>query len=1064
MTIKCRHCNVINQTDRYFCYSCEDMLFSAQETISRLVKAQEELTKRHKEELLMLKFQLKQVEDYLIQGKEEVSSELDLKKHNEEPSLENVQEDVITQEGDPIKSSIEDRIEIVQEEVLPKEENTFKAPVIEPILEKPEPVVLKEIPSEKSFIEKKNIEEAKLIVLSQKVEEQPEVKREIRFKADALKRAKEKEVVEKQVSTFLNPFFEGLELVGKTYRKYKQEGKLPILFMTIAGILAILVGMGYIMQISFEKMGVYSGLVKVGLGFVFSGIVGFIGQRLYKKDKKYEEYSSALLSLMVVLNYLLIYFLTNLSSFPVLSSAQFGFLLIVANTGLSIYLAFKYETKIIAVLSLVGGALTPFYLNESGNPDFYFGYLWILLLAANFIAIHIKWYRLNYISFVLFLILVEGAVFTDASQSTLFVIYIHLFAYLFFYIVLFDKSKLKLNLTKNDLLILCGNLTVLLFNLFDTISNLYLLGTVYGLNGLVFIVILVKGWATLPKPMKVGLFITIGAFIGLTIPCLFGQELMGLFWAIEALLLVILGFVYAIDSVRVEGYVVLAVAMVKLVVSSLAIVELWGVQLFHEGFLNYIVFGVVCSALWYIGNRFKSQLTEFEKGIYNLFKEIIPLWLTSILLIIGFDLMGYYVFNLMILPMYGLIVWHYKFKTTTTEFFAFLQMLFFVLGYALSAEAVQSFTFSEQLIYGKIAILELIFSFWFLKYFYERMGFVKPNEHQLANMLRVLFYVLLPLVIIKQTYKHAYTYLPLSMWVSFFASYGLYKRFKHYALLAESHILIFTAIGVNIAMYHTGWFIGGLITLVTLFILEKGHIKNDLEGSKYFTFLVLSPYIFIGMLGYFMFREGVSSEFIAFVVTALLFVFAFYFNKNTIIYKTYRFAILVGLLLSLINGGYYMIDHPEGYHFIFALILVVGSGFVLVRSKSDYLEHQMKANWGINMVLHQILIVVTYCLLILVLNLDLDGPALTIFFVLHAIALLFLALRTQSKAMSKDSLILFIIALVKVVFHDIRDFSGTNKVIVLIGLGILLLAASYGYVRIKNKYLPQESKINENEE
>ena len=44
--------------------------------------------------------------------------------------------------------------------------------------------------------------------------------------------------------------------------------------------------------------------------------------------------------------------------------------------------------------------------------------------------------------------------------------------------------------------------------------------------------------------------------------------------------------------------------------------------------------------------------------------------------------------------------------------------------------------------------------------------------------------------------------------------------------------------------------------------------------------------------------------------------------------------------------------------------------------------------------------------------------------------------------------------------NDIKDFSGTNKVIVLIVLGAILLASSYGYVKLKktfddrNKELP----------
>ncbi len=998
MTIKCEHCNTINQSVDNFCVACNRMLYSPEHIISKLIRAQERLEQKQASELQALRQQLKRVESYF--GQQKIAKPInEFKETITSVSHEKIKEpkSVVITETKPVHTEVVK--EVFTKPITAKYDNVREVPLVKP---------------------------------------------------------KEPSVLAKQISTFFEPMADGLDLVKQAFTRYKKEGKLPIVLMTMAGILAILVGVGYLMQLSFESLGVFSGVVKVGLGFIASIVIGFFGLRLYKKDEKYQEYSSALLSLMIILNYLLIYFLANLSNFPILSSAQIGFLLIVANTGLSIYLAFKYETKIIAVLSLIGGALTPFYLNESGNIDFYFGYLWILLVAANFIALHIKWYKLNYISFILFLLLVEGAVFTDASQSVLFIGFVHLFAYLFFYIVLFNKWKLKTELSKYDILILTGNLTVLLLNLYNTITDFFWLGIAYLINGGVFVFFLLKGWKTVPKQMKVGLFITIGSFVGLAIPFLFGQTLMGIFWSIEAILLIIMGFVYHMESIRKEGYIVLGIALFKLFMSAVFIVEHWGSGLVNEGFLNYIVLGVVFSALWYVGNKFKAEFTVLESKLYSLFKEIVPVWLSSILFILSFDLVGYYSFNIMILPMFGLIIWHDKFKTKSTEILGLLHLLFLVGAYVISVNVVDSPSFSDQTLYGKIGILELLFSFWFLEFFYHKMGYIEQAKHRIVQGLRILFYVLLPLLFIKQVFKHFNPYFPMAMWVGFMINYGLFKRFKHHVLFVESNLLLLAAIGINVTLYGIEGIGVGILTLVTLLILEKSFTTAKLETSKYFTTLVILPFILFGLIGYAAIREGLDYKYTLLLVGFLVSAYAYFREKYTIVYLAYRIALRIGLVFGIVAGTLILANRPSAISLMLLILLVAGLGYLFYVSKSDYKAKNKLRGWGFNIIVHQLFIIFTYTISIDVMNLDVEGPMMTIFLVLHAIVILFTALKTQNTAMNKGSLFLFIVALIKVIFHDIKDFSGTGKIVVLIVLGVLLLIASYGYVRIKNKYITEE--------
>lgn len=211
----------------------------------------------------------------------------------------------------------------------------------------------------------------------QKVQKEKPVARPVERKIETpvVRVPKRPSKLELRIKELVSPLNAGLELLLGVYTKYKNEKKLPIFFMTIAGIIAILFGAGFLMQLSFSKLGMYQGVVKIGSGFVFAIASIVVGSRLSKKDGVFKEYAAALISMGIILNYLMIYFLADLGNFPILSNAIFGFSLIFLNTIVSIYFSLKYEAKIISVISLVGGALTPFYLGEFTDGNLYFLYL-----------------------------------------------------------------------------------------------------------------------------------------------------------------------------------------------------------------------------------------------------------------------------------------------------------------------------------------------------------------------------------------------------------------------------------------------------------------------------------------------------------------------------------------------------------------------------------------------------------------------------------------------------------------------------------------------------------------
>ena len=282
------------------------------------------------------------------------------------------------------------------------------------------------------------------------------------------------------------------EFVGKYYNQYKEKNQLPVFFMTLAGIGALLFGFGYLMQLSISYLGNLSELIKITFGFACSAGITWWATQLYQKGNKYEDFCSALMGLSVALNYLFIYFLSNLSNVnPGLSSPLTGFALIMGNTTFAIIIALRYQTKIVALLSLLGGAFAPFYLNSEGGSPLYFIYLWILCASSIYLARKIKWKTLGIIGFITSSSIIELSVLNDVNSFSLgvYTIIFHAFAYLFIWYSLFNDKQITDTLNKSSVVLITGNISVFLFNLYYLFADAgyySILGWVLLANALIF--------------------------------------------------------------------------------------------------------------------------------------------------------------------------------------------------------------------------------------------------------------------------------------------------------------------------------------------------------------------------------------------------------------------------------------------------------------------------------------------------------------------------------------------------------------------------------------------------
>jgi len=841
----------------------------------------------------------------------------------------------------------------------------------------------------------------------------------------------------------------GLFTIGiNLYSNYKKDGKLPIFFMTIAGMAAILFGVGYFMQYSLQYLGNYAGLAKLAAGFTGSIALGIFGIKLFSRGKKYEEYSSALIALSIILNYVLIYFLSDLNNFAILTSTLFGFSLIAMNTLLAIYLSLKFETKVIAVLFLTGGAFAPFYLNTEGDGSFYYFYLFALVLGANIVSKKIKWHTLQQLAFLISLGLIESLVFFHQPGEIQYIIYFHLFAYLFFYYTLFDGRRPKDQPLKQDLFLLAANISFFLYNLYSAYPDSFIqLGFVYIGNALLFGLVLLRYWKTIPSTVQLLLSVVVITFIGFAIPSLFNHALMGMFWAIEAIALVVLGFVFAFPIVRREGYVVFAIAGVKLGTNSLLLTDQFGVQLWTSAFSNFIILGLSLVFFWHLSHLFKSKLDKWEQKTVTIIKEIIPAWAAIVFIIASYYFLGKWSYCFAIVPIYGFIYWKHKFNTRYTAFIGLAHILFFIMAFVDSALNAESYHFSDQAIFAKIALIELLITFWYLKKFCK--DFINNSGIQgFVHGLRILFFLLLPLLFIRFAYIRFPEYITSTLWASTLLPYLLYARLKYRELIYETFILFGVSFLLSLAILSFVGLASSIIVILFIFVFEGSTDQYRLNSSKFNKLLKVIPLAFsmltAVLIGYLLDSISLGITFFTLILLALIWL------KDRIIVMNYfkDYPIILALITNFI--GLLILDQSEPLVFVVQLVNLLIIGLLLINKMKWYDKYSLR--WKIDYIIFQVEIIATYLLFLSLFGHTLWGPLSTLCLALHAILLVFISLKTQTGIINKVSVAIFGMALLKVIFYDIKDLTTGSKIVVFIFLGGLLLGASFAYVRLKARF------------
>ncbi len=900
----------------------------------------------------------------------------------------------------------------------------------------------------------------------------------------------------------LGPFSSIFGQVIQVYLRYQKQGRGPAFLMTATGILALVMGFGFLLQYSFSN---YLGIGgKIATGFISAIAIVVLGMRVSNKATLLSEFGAALIGLGIILNYLCAYFISGYFN---IVGPSIGLGLLAAITFFAYWLAIHYDTKTVAILSLLGGASTPLFLGDLSQVTIvYFIYLTFLVATMLHLAYKIKWLNLIQFTLIVFVAMTQYLLFDQATSNllnnTTFIVLLHIVFYLFSFACLHQISHTESDVNKSILLTLIGNIIFFIFVLYQSINIDIYLGWTYLANALILVTFYRFNWLLNVAKTKIKndinalIILQIGILIGFGVLHLVSPALLGLIWGIEGLALVYVGFRFTMPSIRYEGHFAFIIGMSSAVYEA----SLWFTQgitynygtssvmslSYDTGWMNLMVFGAVLWSAARLLQFYNTKSLAWEKTASLWSHELFSIWLSLAFMISMFVLLSQELLLLSIVPLFLLLYRARKYQLPVTEYLALAHYFLFVIQVFISAEHVNSFSFSQQNWIGITSRIEVFFSLWLIAEFYKRY-YPTSKLANFAESLRITFYVLIPLLFIPKIIKSYDEFLPLSLWLSASIALLLFTRLKYKALKIEFYSLIILAwLVTGIAMtadYFNKWqvnaslalFVGLAFFAVSSFIW-KAFIKeyqqpddykytqadsnsnllydkiNDYIHLHHWSVYYLATVIFI-------ITFGISENLIlSFLISSVYFTALCYFwpkilpAKNSLglsysLVATLCFFTLIALNASSISNN----NDP-----VLPLYLIIQTGLLglLLHKKtaSSTIAEQYLGEHIIQLWVFNVFVIFVYASSIYFWIPEQLKILLSILLVLHATILLMLTLKPEFSRLLKLSVILFVGAAIKILLFDMADFSLIQKIIAFMIIGALLLGASYLYQKMQQKF------------
>ncbi|MCU8020672.1 MULTISPECIES: DUF2339 domain-containing protein [unclassified Shewanella] len=926
---------------------------------------------------------------------------------------------------------------------------------------------------------------------------------EVKLQASVQAASQFDELLSQGLAAVMAPFAAVNEQVKSFYHHYQAKGLGPVFLMTVAGIITLTLGFGYLLQYSINHW--FSELGKALLGFASANTIIVGGIFIRQKRAGMADFGSGIVGLGLILNYLCAYFIGPYFEL-IPNSASFILLLLITLAGYG--LSMRLDAKVIAVIALVGGSTAPMMLlSQSYAPLLYLPYLLLIGAGALAQSRKLKWPLLLEITALLHIGCIEAfSHFIDlplsdvGGVSLLALISINVFFYLYGITgLLFTKQFTHQDEKHNALShrILALPIALLAFVLLELTQFTEFAGEIFAANALICAALYWKRTGNLEKACNGLLLVFAGSFAGFAALYLLSHDFLGLVLLLEALLLLWIGTKEELISVRAEAYVLLLMGL-GLNASSV----LTGMSLLESSFIDgapispLSAFGfpllaqaLSCAALVLVIRLLTlhhALLSTLESQLNRVLKELLSGFYVATIILAAYLLSSDY--YLAILPLVSLLLLYLsaKDRLVISEFAAWLLLLPLLFKVVEGITLTGSFSFSAQPLMAKLARFELFTALLLAHYWYRRH--YKDALFAKAAYTMQIFCYLLPLILLPKVIRNHWEYTTIALWLSTFMSLGLAYFVKHKSLNIEAKILTWLAVlmTASLCLIHA-W--QGLAALAVGALFMGFTLLRYRQLPEHWRPLLqlqwqLSPYYFALVLAVIVYGFN-HSELVGIAMTALA--------------LSGYFALLIQRGLSLrgvsqasVGQTSYSAKFPlaaeiqaaikESYHLAYGLTLGLAllpimlhfeltlglnrdnASFVLIEFLSLALLARLILQHGAAIRLHRrilplqglkwgwhLLLALSYFMWSYSFDNMIAAPLSAILLVIHGSVLMFISLKPQNANMIRLAAGLFTLSTLKVLLLDMASFELVQKVIAFMLIGVILLTVSYFYQKARNR-------------
>lgn len=332
------------------------------------------------------------------------------------------------------------------------------------------------------------------------------------------------------------------------------------------GAFAVFIGVAFFLKYAFDNNWV-GPTGRVALGIIAGLSAIGIGQYL---RKKYLGYSDLLMGAGIGILYLSLYGGFAFYNPHVIEQTT-AFVLMALVTAFGLVLAYAGSTMALAILSIIGGFMTPVMLSTGENHLLALSvYMIILNLGVMGIALFKKWTKLNYLSFVGTLILFGGWIekFYTPGQLGITLFFLSIFFIIFLVTSIMHHLLRKEVTTAGDLALLTANASLYFWVSSWMLDAQYhaFLGFFALLLAILYLGVAYVAFTSNRSDRTLNIFLPGIAVVFLTIaiPLQLDGYYVSLSWLVEAFVLTAVGLYLRERIIQAFGWVVLMVGMVSM--------------------------------------------------------------------------------------------------------------------------------------------------------------------------------------------------------------------------------------------------------------------------------------------------------------------------------------------------------------------------------------------------------------------------------------------------------------------------------------------------------------------